>query len=125
MAITISIPLLDFVFLLTDTFLGLAKATIIAAKANNLKSPKIGFNFDIIDDFVLKPLMLGTVKTAASFLRTKKYQTANKGINISSHKNSGFRNSKLLQFFIFANWFWFQIMNYFFSVFSVFLYFWS
>ena len=96
-----------FVFLLTETFLGRAKATIIAANANNHKSDKTGFSFDTKEDFVLKPLILGIVKTAASFFLTKKYQIANTGINISNHKNSGFRNSKLLQFIIRNIWFWF------------------
>ena len=82
-------------------------ATIIADRANNLKSDTIGFNFDTKEVFILKPLILGIVKTDASFFRTKKYLTANKGINISNHKNSGFRNSKLLQFIILNNWFWF------------------
>ena len=87
-AITISIPLFVFVFLLTDTFLGLASAIIVAAMANILNAYNTGFSFVIIE-VVLKPLTLGTVNTAASFLRIKKCQIAKMGTAISSHKNPG------------------------------------
>ena len=100
MAITISIPLFVFVFLLTDTFLGLASAIIIADKASSLNRYRIGFNFDK-NEPPLKPFTLGIVKTAVSFLRIKKCQTANSGISISNQRNSGFKNSKLLQFIFF------------------------
>ncbi len=104
-AITISIPLFDFIFLLTETFLGLANAMIIAINATIRKRYKIGFNFDKIESG-LKPFKLGIVKFAASFLRIIKYQTATSGIIMSSHKNPRLLNSKLFQFIIFFNnWF--------------------
>ena len=88
-AITISIPLLALIFLLTATFLGLASATISKANAINLITASKGLTFGKILFFVLKPFRLETVKTAVSFLRIKKNQTAVKGIRINSHKNSG------------------------------------
>jgi hypothetical protein len=84
-----SIPLLDLVRLLTETFLGLANATIIAANASKRNAYNTGFNFEITE-LALKPLTDGMVNKAVSFFLVKKYQTANKGISISNHKNSGF-----------------------------------
>ena len=86
----------------TGLILGMLAVSLVANRTYNK-----GFNFVKNDVFVLNPFVLGTVNTAASFLRTKKYQIANKGISTSNQRNSGFRNSKLLQFIIFLNWFWF------------------
>ena len=75
-------------------------AIIIADKASSLNRYRIGFNFDK-NEPPLKPFTLGIVKTAVSFLRIKKCQTANSGMSISNQRNSGFKNSKLLQFIFF------------------------
>jgi hypothetical protein len=93
-------------FLLTETVLGLDNAINKKPNAAKRNRYKKGFNFAKIDVSALNPLILGIVKIAASFFLVKKYQTANAGIKISSHKNSGFKNSKLFQFIIFFNnWF--------------------
>ena len=49
---------------------------------------KIGFNLGK-KEVVLKPFTPGIVKTAASFWRIKKCQTAINGTKISSQRNSG------------------------------------
>ena len=87
MAMTISIPLLLFVFLLTETFLGLAKATMIAASENKRNTYKKTLNFDKNEVFS-NPFILGIVRVAVSFLRIKKCQIATIGMRISNHKNS-------------------------------------
>ena len=50
-----SIPLFDFVFLLIETFLGLAKAIIIDANAKSLNAYTIGFNLGKKELFTFKP----------------------------------------------------------------------
>ena len=74
-----------FVFLLTETFLGLARATIIDVSANSRNTDKKGLNFDKRDGDS-NPFTLGIVRVAASFLRIRKYQIATIGMRFSSHK---------------------------------------
>ncbi len=54
-AITISIPLVEFVLLLISTVLGLASAIITKDNVTNLKVNSTGRNFAMLEVFVLKP----------------------------------------------------------------------
>ena len=89
MAITISIPRLVLVFLLTATFLGLANARINTQSAAIRKTYNKGFSFETIDCSALNPFTLGIVKVAAFFLRTKTYHKITNGIMVNNQKNSG------------------------------------
>ena len=64
----------------------LARAIIIAAIPNSLNRYKKGLHFDK-KETDLKPLVLDIVRTAASFLRIKKCQSAITGMRVSNHKN--------------------------------------
>ena len=99
MAMTISIPLFVFVFLLTDTFLGLAKATNKQVIAINRNKYKKGFSLEVKEAFALNPFTLGMVKIAMSFFRVKKCHIAKRGTPTKSHKKPGFKNSKLVHIF--------------------------
>tara|TARA_R110001583_G_scaffold419_9_gene3963 strand:+ start:268 stop:489 length:222 start_codon:yes stop_codon:yes gene_type:complete len=66
-------------------------ATIIAAKANNLKMNRSGFNLGRIPTFE-KPFILEILRDADNSLRLKKYQRMASGSNKSNQKNSGFAN---------------------------------
>ena len=92
-AMTMSIPRVVLVRLLTSTFLGLAKARISKLRATNRRTYNRGFIFDQKFPF-WNPAVLGMLRSALSFLRIRKNHSINKGMMSSNHKNSGFVNSK-------------------------------
>src|SRR5690606_6299001 len=89
MVMTISIPLVVLVWGEISSVLGLARATIIAARANNLVIKSNGFNFGR-RLFVGNPFMLDILKEAFCSFLLKKYHSIATGSKRSSQKNCGF-----------------------------------
>jgi hypothetical protein len=99
-AITISIPLVVFVWLLISTVLGRAIAIINELNANNRKTNKKGFSFARIDFEFLNPLTELIFNVGVSCFRFQKFQKITTGSNKNNQKNSAFK--KEISFIIIA-----------------------
>src|SRR5690606_18743772 len=99
-AITISIPLVVFVFVVSSTVLGRAIATINAESAKSRSAKSKGFNRANQFFLVLKPEMLEIFSEAICCFRFHKYHSTSTGSIMNNQKNCGFTNSKLLPIFL-------------------------
>src|SRR5574343_2033812 len=97
-AITISTPLVDLVWLLISTFLGRAMAMISELKANNRNTNRYSFNLAAMDFSALNPLTELILSVAADFFPFQKTHATATGSNKNNQKNSGFK--KLTSFII-------------------------